>query len=364
MASEHTALGTLRQPPLYRAVLGSASRLPGLILSALIALVALQLGAQPLFATLGPLTLAMLLGLLLGQRLPSAVSERAAGGIQLARTRLLRLGIVLYGLRISVDDLLQVGGAALLIDLVVVLGVFLLAGWIGTRLLKLELSCALLVGAGSAVCGAAAILAIAPALRARAQDIPVAIATVVLFGTGSMLLYPWLWTLEPIQQLFGGSELAFGRYLGATVHEVAQVAAAADALNTEAAQAAVITKLIRVMLLVPLILLVSACFNRRGDARHEHTGDSAPVRINLPWFALLFLLMPLVNAGGLLGSELLAWIHRVDTLLLAMAMAALGLETRFAALKRSGPKPLLLGALLFLVLIIAGMGTTLVVGTL
>ncbi|GGB98559.1 UPF0324 membrane protein [Marinobacterium zhoushanense] len=344
--------------PLRRALLAIGTRLPGLALSAVIALLALALGSQPLFTTLGTLTLAMLLGLALGQWLPRNISERTTAGTQLARTRLLRAGIVLYGLRIGLDDLLQVGSEALLSDLLVVAGVFLLAGWAGTRLLKLELKTALLVGAGSAVCGAAAILAIAPALRAKAQDIPVAIATVVLFGTCAMLLYPWLWTLEPIARLFGGSELTFGRYLGATVHEVAQVAAAAGALSPEAGQAAVITKLIRVMLLVPLILVVSAYFARREDR------DGGAVSINLPWFALLFLLMPLVNASGLLSPILQEQIRHLDTLLLAMAMAALGLETRLAALKRSGLKPLLLGALLFLVLVVAGAAVTLVVGAL
>ncbi|MBV1787422.1 YeiH family protein [Marinobacterium sp. D7] len=359
MAVEQIARNPPPGPALPRARLATSARLPGLALSAGVALLSLALGSLPLLATLGPLTLAMILGLILGQRLPRTLSERSAAGTEIARTAMLRVGIVLYGLRISVDDLLQVGSAALLTDLIVVLGIFLLAGWAGTRLLKLELKTALLVGAGSAVCGAAAILAIAPALRARTQDIPVAIATVVLFGTCAMLLYPWLWALEPVRQLFDGSELAFGRYLGSTVHEVAQVAAAAGALSPEAGQAAVITKLIRVMLLVPLILAVTAYFARREDR-----DEGSAVTVKLPWFALLFLLMPMVNASGLLSTTLLELVRQLDTLLLAIAMAALGLETRFAALKSSGLKPLLLGALLFLALMVAGAGVTLVVGVL
>ncbi|KEA65061.1 putative membrane protein YeiH [Marinobacterium lacunae] len=350
----------LRQPSILRhkATRSAVSLIPGLILCAAVALGAQQLGTLALFTTLGPLTLAMLIGLIIGQRLPARLSSQTSSGTQLARTRLLRLGIVLYGLRISPQDLIHVGGSALLIDAVVVTGIFLLAGWVGTRLLKLELRTALLVGAGSAVCGAAAILAIAPALRAKASDIPVAIATVVLFGTAAMLLYPWLWTLPTIQHLFGGADIAFGHYLGATVHEVAQVAAAANALNPEAGQAAVITKLIRVMLLVPLILVVSAYFGRQ-----ETGADGAgKVSVKLPWFALAFMVMPLLNASGLLSRDVLEQIQQLDTLLLAMAMAALGLETRFSTLKNSGLRPLLLGALLFVVLVTAGMALTLVVG--
>lgn len=352
----------LTQPyPVRRALNGANGLLPGLLLSAGIAALAMLSARLPLpmVATLGPLTLAMLLGLIIGQRLPQSVSDHSAAGTGLARTRLLRLGIILYGLRISFADLLNVGTTALIIDLCVVVGIFLLAGWVGTRFLKLEAKTALLVGAGSAVCGAAAILAIAPALRARAQDIPVAIATVVLFGTASMLLYPWLWTLAPVQQLFGGSEIDFGRYLGATVHEVAQVAAAAGALNDEAGQAAVITKLIRVMLLVPLILVVSSYF-----ARKENAAEGQKAQVSLPWFALIFLLMPLVNASGALSADLLAQIEQIDTFILAMAMAALGVETRFATLKSSGVRPLILGGVLFGVLITAGAAISVVSGAL
>lgn len=350
----------LTQPyPIRRALSSTGGLLPGILLSAGIAALAVVISRLPLplVSTLGPLTLAMLLGLLLGQRLPASFSNQSAAGTALARTRLLRLGIILYGLRISFADLLNVGAAALIIDLCVVVGIFLLAGWIGTRFLKLEAKTALLVGAGSAVCGAAAILAMAPALRARAQDIPVAIATVVLFGTASMLLYPWFWTLPAVQQLFGGSEMDFGRYLGATVHEVAQVAAAAGALNDEAGQAAVITKLIRVMLLVPLILVVSSYFGRR-----ESDTEGRKAKISLPWFALIFLLMPLVNASGVLSAEALAQIEQADNFILAMAMAALGVETRFAALKSSGAKPLLLGGILFILLITAGAAISILSG--
>ncbi|MDO6459601.1 putative sulfate exporter family transporter [Granulosicoccaceae sp. 1_MG-2023] len=338
---------------------GLTTRFPGLLLSAGIATAALGLSQFALFSTLGPLTLAMLLGLLLGQRVSADLRHRTGPGTAVAKTQLLRLGIILYGLRIGFDDLLHVGTPALLTDAIVVLGVFSLAGWVGTRFLKMEARTALLVGAGSAVCGAAAVLAMAPALRARERDIPVAIATVVLFGTVSMLLYPWLWTLAPVQQLFGGSDLAFGRYLGSTIHEVAQVAAAAGALDPAAGQAAVITKLIRVILLVPLIFLVSAWF-----ARRENSNETDKVKMPVPWFALLFLLMPLVNASGVLDAQALGLIGQLDSFLLAMAMAALGVETQLATLRYSGAKPMLLGAVLFVVLVFGGPVVALLAGTL
>ncbi len=331
--------------------------LPGLALSGAVAGLALWVARWqlPLLTLLGPLTLAMLLGLLFGQWLPARLRALMEPGLALARHRLLRIGIVFYGLRISLGDLAQVGSGALLVDIAVVLSVFTLAGWLGVKVLKLDPRTALLVGAGSAVCGAAAILATAPALRSRAEDIPVAIATVVLFGSAAMLLYPWLWSLPALQQLLGNDPVAFGRFVGSTVHEVAQVAAITGALDASAAHAAVITKLIRVMLLVPLIFGLGFWFARR-DAKNG--SDVVRTKAALPWFALIFLLMPFVTSSGVLDTAQLEQIAQADTALLAVAMAALGLDTHFAALRKGG-RALLLGALLFLFLITAGLGLNL-----
>ncbi|MBS98779.1 MAG: YeiH family putative sulfate export transporter [Oceanospirillaceae bacterium] len=333
-----------------------AKGIPGVALCLLLAAAALNLSQLPVpgFSILGPLTLAMLIGLGIGQWLPETIRSHTQSGTSFARQRLLRLGIVLYGLRIGIDDLIQIGPSALVTDLLVVTCTFALAAWMGVRLLKMELRSALLVGAGSAVCGAAAILATAPALRAREQDIPVAIGTVVLFGTCAMLLYPWLWTLSPVQSLFNGSEMDFGRYMGATIHEVAQVAAAAGGLQPAAGEAAVLTKLVRVMLLVPVIFVIGSIFAKRDGGCQEE-----PIRP--PWFALVFLLMPFVSASGLFNADQLKLIAQVDTIILCMAMAALGLETRFSVLKKAGWAPLLLGALLFLFLLVGGLGFTLLI---
>lgn len=332
----------------------------GLALAFSLTLSALLLVRLPIpwVGVLGPLTLAMLLGMLAGHCCRDRFSQRAEPGLQAARHYLLRAGIILYGLRISLDDLASAGWSALLVDAVVVLTILLTAAWAGVRWFRLDRSTALLIGAGSAICGAAAVLATAPTLRARHQAVPVAIATVVLFGSAAMLLYPWLFTQPWVQTLFEGSAHHFGQLVGATTHEVAQVTAIAATLPADGAHTAVVTKLMRVMLLVPVLLVLSRLFQ---DTSEEH-GDRQSLTI--PWFALIFMLLPLVNSLELIPGPVLTWLHHLDQLLLGMAMAALGFATRVKTIRAAGWRPLALGALLFILLLATGGLMTLATETL
>ncbi len=332
--------------------------LPGLLLTLGLSLGALLLVQLPLagIGVLGPLTLAMVLGIVLGHCASTQLEQRSEAGLQFSRHYLLRAGIILYGFRISLDDLQSAGLNALLIDLVIVVGILATAAWVGIRWLKLDARTAVLIGAGSAICGAAAVLASAPTIRARQQAVPVAIATVVLFGSAAMLLYPWLFTQGWVQALFQNGEMAFGRLVGATTHEVAQVTAVAATLPAEAAHTAVVTKLMRVMLLVPVLLVLSQLFDR-----DESTQDT-PRTLPVPWFALIFMLLPLINSLELLPQGALELLHQLDQLFLAMAMAALGFTTRLSAIRAAGWKPLALGALLFVLLLTGGTLLTLLLG--
>lgn len=329
-------------------LLGRHHLFSGLVLTFSLTLLALLLVQTPLplIGTLGPLTLAMLLGMLTGHLSRAAFNRRAEAGLQFARHYLLRAGIVLYGLRISLDDLVSAGWEALLFDAVIVLIILLVAAWAGVRWFGLDRSSAVLIGAGSAICGAAAVLATAPTLRARNQAVPVAIATVVLFGSAAMLLYPWLFNQPWMHTLLDGNAQDFGRLVGATTHEVAQVTAIAATLPAESAHVAVVTKLMRVMLLVPVLLILSYLF------RDRHNDADQPLTI--PWFALLFLLLPWVNSLELIPEAVLSGLHQLDQLLLGMAMAALGFATRIGALRAAGWRPLALGALLFVLLLGGG----------
>lgn len=320
---------------------------PGLLLVLGIALAAIFLAQVPWMqvAGLSALTLAIVLGIALGNSVFPAIATHTGAGVDLAKGTLLRAGIVLYGLRVTFQDLLGVGAAGLAIDVAVVAGVFVLGTWLGMRMLKLDRQSAMLISAGSAICGAAAVLATEPVLKAPAHKVSVAVATVVVFGTLSMFVYPQLAPYLPLDAH------AYGLYAGSTIHEVAQVVVAGRAVGEAAANAAVIEKMLRVMLLAPFLLALGAWL-RRGQAR----ADAEAIPLTIPWFALGFVAMAGFNSLQLLPPSVVAVTNGLDTLLLAMAMAALGLRTHWGAIRQAGARPLLLAAILWLVLIGGGYG--------
>lgn len=338
VAYETTQLSTTPRTALRRLAVWT----PGLALAAAIAALAWTLGEWAPLRGLGlsALTLAIVLGIAVGNTAFARIAAAAGPGVDLCRSRLLRLGIVLYGFRVGFQDLAAVGIAGLVVDVVVVASVFGLAVWLGTRWLKLDRETAMLIGAGSAICGAAAVMATEPVLRARAHQVSVAVATVVVFGTIGMFVYPWLYPH------LGMSEHAYGLYVGSTVHEVAQVVVAGQAIGATAASTAVIEKMLRVMLLAPFLLLLSARGTRGADGTRP--------KLAMPWFALAFIAISGLHSLLPLPPAWTAAIVQLDTALLAMAMAALGLRTQLSAIRQAGARPLLLAALLFALLTVGG----------
>jgi uncharacterized integral membrane protein (TIGR00698 family) len=320
----------------------------GLAATGAIASVALAVAQMPWAqgAGLSALTLAILLGIGFGNTLFPAVAGNTAAGVDFSKSTLLRLGIVLYGFRITFQQIAEVGLAGLVIDMVVVASIFGVAVGLGTRVFKLDRETSMLIGAGSAICGAAAVMAAEPVVRAQAHKVSVAIATVVVFGTVGMFLYPMLYPY------LGFTEHAYGVFAGSTIHEVAQVVVAGKAIGETAASAAVIEKMLRVMLLAPFLLLLSSRLRRTADNADSPT--TAATKISIPWFAVLFIAVSGFNSLHVLPGAWVAVIVQVDTVLLAMAMAALGLRTQASAIRQAGAKPLLLAAVLFCILVSGG----------
>jgi uncharacterized integral membrane protein (TIGR00698 family) len=336
--------------------------LPGLALSAALAAVAMMLGGYGWLAAHGisALTLAIVLGLLVGNSIYPRLAAASCDGVRLSKQTLLRAGVILYGLRLTLTDIGHVGVVGVLIDALVILSTFSLACLIGTRLFGLDRKTAMLIGAGSAICGAAAVMATEPVVRGRADQVTVAISTVVLFGTVAIFLYPLLYTLNGHWLLLPAGANSFGIYAGSTIHEVAQVVAAGRSVGTDTANTAVITKLVRVMMLAPFLIGLSAWLARDAGKFEADPIDECPAaatqrrRLPIPWFAFGFILVVMFNSLSLLPQSVLAMAINLDTLLLAMAMAALGLTTHLSAIRQAGLKPMLLGCILFLWLIIGG----------
>ncbi|MDQ3287383.1 MAG: putative sulfate exporter family transporter [Pseudomonadota bacterium] len=314
--------------------------IPGLVVALGLGLVALAASQLPQLAQwqLSALTVAIVLGMLLGNVARPRMLSQLSVGMRCSQRHLLRAGVVLYGLRLSLQDVAAIGVPGLLLDLLVVVSTLVLGTWAGKRWLGLDRDTALLTSVGSAICGAAAVLAVERVIKADADKVAIAVASVVLFGTFNIFLYPQLYPY------LGLSEAAFGLYTGATVHEVAQVVAVGSSISPETADAAVVVKLTRVLMLVPVLLVLGWRESRRGGERV----------MEIPWFALGFLGVVALNSVVTVPETVRSALLALDTLLLAMAMAALGVGTRFAKLRALGLRPLLLAAMLFVWLSVGG----------
>ena len=336
----------------------TARLLPGLALSAGLGWLALRLAQSPWVpaAGLSGLSLAIVLGMLVGNLGYARMAGQAEPGVVFSKQTLLRLGIVLYGLRLTLQDVAQVGLAGVLIDAVVVCGTFVLAVWIGVRWLGLERSTAMLIGAGSSICGAAAVLAAEPVIKGRAEQVTVAVATVVVFGTVATFLYPLLFELNQHWRFIAGGEHAFGVYIGSTIHEVAQVVAAGNAVGGTASDTAVIAKMVRVMMLAPFLMGLAAWLARHPEPAHRALGrpDRGAPHVAVPWFAIGFVAVVLFNSLQWLPAPVITAVTELDNYLLAMAMAALGLSTHVSAIRKAGLRPLGLALLLFVWLVVGG----------
>ncbi|NEE01594.1 putative sulfate exporter family transporter [Phytoactinopolyspora halotolerans] len=299
--------------------------MPGLAVVA--GAVAVAYGVSMVSPALGPLTGAVMLGILarnLGLLWPAAEP-----GVAFAAKRMLRAGVVLLGLKLAIPELVQLRPVTLVIIVTTVVVTFVGTRWIGRRL-GLGDDRALLLATGSAICGASAIAAMSSVVDGEDDDTATAVAMVTLYGSLAMALYPGL------QGPLGLSHEEYGIWVGASVHEVAQVVAAATVVAEPALLVAVVAKLARVVLLAPLVAAVAVVRQRDG------TPDGR--RPLIPAFVLGFLGMMLLRSADVVPSSALSVADTASTLLLAAAMFGLGAGVRLAALARTGGRALLAGA--------------------
>lgn len=321
----------------------------GLALAGAIATVGIVVSQMPVMQHYGlsALTLAIVLGIAAGNTFFPAIAAHTAAGVDFSKSTLLRAGIILFGLRITFQQIAAVGWAGVCIDALMVVLTFVIAVQLGTRIFGLDRQTSMLIGAGSALCGAAAVMATEPVVQGQAYKVSVAVATVVVFGTIGMFAYPLLYPF------LGLSEHAYGVFTGSTVHEVAQVVAAGRSVSEAAAAAAVIEKMLRIMMLAPFLLALSGLQRTSGSgAVAEGRALRAPIVI--PWFAVLFVVASALNSAQVLPPRVVAALNDIDTVLLATAMAALGLRTHAGAIRQAGLRPLLLAAALFTFLVVGG----------
>jgi uncharacterized integral membrane protein (TIGR00698 family) len=323
-----------------------ADTLHGILIAVLFALSAMYLGSLSFLQTSGisPLVLAIFMGMLYANTLRHKLPEAWLAGIQFTAKTVLRLGIVLYGFRLTYHEIFGLGWQVLILDLLIILTTLYLAWFVGTKLLKMDRDTSLLVGAGSAICGAAAVMATESTLQSESHKATAAVATVVLFGTLAMLLYPFIYT-------HGWLELSakqFGIWSGATIHEVAQVTAAGMMVSNHIAGTdAVLVKMGRVLLMAPVLLFLGWLLQTRTS---QKTVTPSP-----PWFVVYFMLAVSMNSTQWLPETWSNMINQIDQFLLVSAMAALGIESTWKKIRLSGLKAFILASVLFFWLSLSGL---------
>lgn len=320
------------------------SLMRGIVLTGVLTIVASQISKLPFFSIMGIMIVSILVGMswrsLMGQQVNSEV------GIGFSSKYLLRLGIILMGLRLNLQQIVEAGLSVILIDVIVITFTLVLMIYLG-KVFKINRQLSALIAVGTAVCGAAAIVAVSSVIKTKKEYTALAVACIAILGTFGALIYIFLYPVLPLE-----SE-SYGVLVGATLHELAHVIAAAAPGGGASMDNAILTKLGRVALLIPAALVLGYLFTEKDPKSSK--GSSKKLRdLPIPWFIFGFLGMSVVTTLGLLPLTISDFLIDASVYLLAMAMAGLGLSINFSDFKKVGIKPVIVGVLGFMALAAIG----------
>ena len=311
---------------------------PGLLLASMVAVAAYAIRPLPGMATFSPMILAIVIGIAFHNLV--GTPAWAKQGVTFSMRRLLRIAIILLGLQLTIAQVIEVGGRGIGIIAATLVTTFAFTVWMG-RWLGVDRKLAQLIAAGTSICGASAVIATNTVTNAHDEDVAYAVACVTVFGSVAMFAYPLLPGLLHLDPH------AFGLWSGASIHEIAQVVAAAFQDGQKAGEFGTIAKLSRVMLLAPMVIALGLMASRAASKTGpEANANSA--RPPMPWFVLGFVALVGVNSVVSIPAQAKVWIVLVTTFLLSVALAAMGLETDIRKLTAKGFRPALLGAVAFL----------------
>lgn len=308
---------------------------------------------------------ALVIGIVIGMIYANSIGhiepKSWGSGITFSAKKILRFAIVLYGFRITFQEIASVGAEGTLVSFIMLSSTFILGILAGVKLLKMDRDTSILNAAGASVCGAAAVLATEPVIKAQEYKVAIAVSMVVLFGTISMFLYPMLYSffIENPSSIFHMSPKEFGIYTGGTIHEVAQVIAVPFAIPNHPevmANSAVIVKMTRVMMIAPLLIILGLWLSLK-----DTSSKSNKVKLVIPWFAVYFIGVAGFHSLNIVPKDIVEMINYADTFFLTMAMTALGMGTKFANFKTAGAAPLYGAFIMFIWLVVGGFFVTKIV---
>lgn len=363
-------------------------RVPGLLVVLALAGVAVPLGR--LVPVIGGPVFGIMLGVLAGVLVPALRGSWSRPGYEFASKTLLQLSIVVLGTGLSLQQVLRVGGDSLPVMLGT-LAVALGGAWLFGRMLGVRGDTQTLIGVGTAICGASAIAAATAAIGAKRSSVAYALATIFTFNVVAVLAFP------PLGHLLGLDAEAFGLWAGTAINDTSSVVAAGYTYSQQAGDQALVVKLTRSLMLIPIVLGLVILKSRResraadpgktkvtvttsdalvGDAVGERRGGLAspsgkqPAAGRLPWrrmvplFLVGFVLAATLRSLGVVPAAWQETLSLVGTFLITSALVAIGLSMRPGELRKAGWRPLALGALLWISVALSSLGLQLVTGTL
>lgn len=311
-----------------RASLTAAGKLvPGLGLTTAITLAAFAAHALPALELFNPMVLGLAIGI--AWRAVGGFPLRGLPGLLFAQRGVLRFAIVLLGLQITVADILAIGFAGLAIIVVTLGTTFAVTVWLG-RLMKVDARLAQLIAAGTSICGASAIVATNTVTRARAEDVAYAVTCITVCGSAAIFVFPAIASLAQL------TDRAFGLWAGSSIHEIAQVVAAAYQGGAVAGAFATVVKLTRVLMLGPMVMALGYLETRRP------ADEARRVAVQLPWFIVGFLAAALLASAMTLPAPAMGALRLGTTFLLTVALSAFGLGVDIGLIRSAGMRPFLL----------------------
>lgn len=318
-------------------------RSQGVVLVLVLAVIAFWLGRQV------PLVGGAVSGILLGILVRNTAGVRTAflPGIGFASKRILQAGIVLIGAGLDLHQIRSAGQASLLVILVCILAALAGSAALG-RAMRVPSRLRTLIGVGTAICGGTAIVAVSPLIGAKEEEITYAISTVFLFNIAAVLLFPLAGLL------MGMSADTFGLWAGTAIHDTSSVVAAGYTYSEAAGEAATIVKLTRTLMLVPVAMGIALAGTL--GARGKDKPPAGYLRRSFPWFVLWFLLLALLQTAGVLPAALVRGLPWAGRFLIIMALTAIGLRTDFREIAKTGLRPLVLGFLVWVLVLVLSLG--------
>jgi uncharacterized integral membrane protein (TIGR00698 family) len=366
---------SLQRGPLYpadasrprRAARRARAIAPGLALALAVAAAATVVGQYvPLIGSAVP-------GAVIGAVIAIVVKPgaRFAPGVKWASTFVLQCSVVLLGAQLSIAEAARVGVSSLPVMLGT-LAICLAAAWLYGRLLGVPGDLRTLIGVGTGICGGSAIAAASPVIEAASADVAYAISTIFLFNIAAVLAFPLL------GHVLGMSQQSFGLFAGTAVNDTSSVVATAATYGTAATSHAVVVKLVRTLMIIPICLGLATLTARKQQrpaiaaapaaaaAGAPAAGRMSPRRAVklVPWFLIGFVLVAAVNSGGIIPAGAHSPLEHASVFLVAVALSAIGLSTNVAALRKAGARPLVLGAVLWITVAAASLGLQALTGTL